>query len=163
MRRFIISILITTDHAIVGNPPESNLRCCFFGPQFKRGFNTSLSDHIDDAHIQSVSHGNWISTAQAGSVLRKIAVQLPRSFPMTLSIRNNIRAICVGSACLPRLARPILQDKIRCNEPLVATRSNREALKIRNQVDVEERGENLLSPPQSLVEVLAVSQIRTGH
>lgn len=59
---------------------------------------------------------------------------------MTLSIRNNIRAICVGSACLPRLGRPILQDKIRCNRPLVATRSNREALKIRNQVDFEERG-----------------------
>lgn len=48
------------------------------------------------------------------------------------SSRRVSRAICVGYAFLPRIARSISRDKIKYDRPPGFTRSNRKALVIRN-------------------------------
>ena len=66
----------------------------------------------------------------------------------------------MGFACLPRIARSISQDKIKCNRPPGFMRSNREALVIRKRADVEGKGEVLISLLQCLAKFLAVSETR---
>ena len=64
----------------------------------------------------------------------------------------------MGYACLPRLARSILRDKIRRNRPLITTRSNREELVIRISTDVKKEGRLKISQPQCLVGLHTISK-----